>query len=125
VKLTVQNAEIKTATVEIRTLTISGKQVTLAVYRQLHHVDWFGSGNTPLGVAWGTVNYCAERNCGAFFDGWSRKPEPRPHTHVVWQQGSDLRRFTFVNPLRTSGGTLGRLRAWEAVQQLPQLFIAV
>jgi hypothetical protein len=33
--LTVHNAEIRTAAVEVNTLTISGKQVTLAVFRQL------------------------------------------------------------------------------------------
>ena len=35
IPLTTHNAEIKTATVEIRSLTVSGKQVTLAVFRQL------------------------------------------------------------------------------------------
>ena len=31
----VQQAEIKTASVEIKSLTVSGKQLTLAVFRQL------------------------------------------------------------------------------------------
>lgn len=34
-QLTVHNATITTAAVEVKTLTISGKQVTLAVFRQL------------------------------------------------------------------------------------------
>lgn len=51
--LTIHEAQITTATVEIQTLTISGKQVTLAVFRQLKPVKhpW------KVGTAWGTVNY--------------------------------------------------------------------
>jgi hypothetical protein len=34
--LTPQTAQITTASVEIKTLTVSGKQVTMAVFRQLY-----------------------------------------------------------------------------------------
>jgi len=34
-QLTVRNAQVSTASVQIKTLTISGKQVTLAVFRQI------------------------------------------------------------------------------------------
>ena len=81
--LTVHNAEIRTATVEIKTLTVSGKQVTLAVFRQLVN-DWLvdNQGNFQ-GTPWGVVNYCPDKWCSAFGDG---------HQHVVWQDGTDLRR---------------------------------
>lgn len=39
-KLTVENAQIKTASVEVKTLTISGKQVTLVVFRQTPHEEY-------------------------------------------------------------------------------------
>jgi hypothetical protein len=39
-KLTAENPVIKTANVEVETLTISGKQVTLAVFRQLPTPTW-------------------------------------------------------------------------------------
>lgn len=80
-KLTVQNAEIQTATVEVKTLTISGKQVTLAVFRQLQEQAWLDNAATPHGPAWGTVNYHPDK-CA---DGPT-------HQHVVWQDGTDLRR---------------------------------
>lgn len=81
--LTVHNAEIKTATVEIRTLAISGKQVTLAVFRQLREEELIAEDGTLNGVPWGTVNYHPDK-CGG--DNW---PD---HWHVVWQRGSELLR---------------------------------
>lgn len=79
--LTVQNAEIKTATVEVKTLTISGKQVTLAVFRQLKEHPLIALDGTINGVPWGTVNYHPDKCAPG-----------RRHIHVVWQAGSDLRR---------------------------------
>jgi hypothetical protein len=79
--LTVHNAEIRTATVEIKTLTVSGKQVTLAVFRQLiqdHLIDQDGG---LRGTPWGVVNYHPDK-CG----------DHPYHLHVAWQNGSDLRR---------------------------------
>ncbi|WP_329521202.1 hypothetical protein [Spirillospora sp. NBC_01491] len=88
--LTVHNAEIKTAAVEIRMLTISGKQVTLAVFRQLREEPLIAEDGTLNGVPWGVVNYhpnkCADQS---------------EHLHVVWQSGIDLRRST-VNPCTRS-----------------------
>lgn len=81
-QLTVHNAEVRTATVEVRTLTISGKQVTLAVFRQLIEDDLVDGDGNFRGLPWGTVNYhpdkCGDKEVG--------------HLHVVWQQGSELRR---------------------------------
>lgn len=82
-KLTVHNAQITTATVEIKTLTISGKQVTLAVFRQLREEPLIANDGTLNGVPWGTVNYHPGK-CG----------DTSPHWHVVWQQGSELLRAT-------------------------------
>lgn len=75
-RLASKRAVIKTASVDVRVLTLDGKQVTLAVFRQLrqeslHDVD------QP--VIWGTVNY--------FFG--DCKPG---HLHVVWQRGDELLR---------------------------------
>ncbi|MEV5819262.1 hypothetical protein AB0L22_08815 [Micromonospora haikouensis] len=82
--LTTRNAEIRTAAVEIRTLTMSGKQVTLTVFRQLPEQPLIGDDGTLHGVPWGWVNY---------------HPEPKDcptvdHRHIVWQHGTDLRRAT-------------------------------
>lgn len=79
--LTVHNAEIKTAAVEVRTLTISGKQVTLAVFRQLREARLITEDGTLNGVPWGVVNYHPDK-CGADAQHW----------HVVWQRGTELLR---------------------------------
>ena len=77
-KVEVQQALIHTVSVEVKTLMISGKQVTLAVFRQLEEeaiIDY-----PPLrllGPVWGRVNY--HTKC---------KGE---HLHIVWQKGNELR----------------------------------
>ncbi|WP_328449896.1 hypothetical protein OG780_19410 [Streptomyces sp. NBC_00386] len=80
-QLTTQNATITTATVEVKTLTISGKQVTLAVFRQLREEPVISSDGTLNGEPWGTVNYHPDK-CGDEPDHW----------HVVWQSGGELLR---------------------------------
>jgi hypothetical protein len=81
--LTPQSAEITTATVEIKALTVNGKQVTLAVFRQLydeplyHPLTW-----KAFGTPWCRVNYHPDR-CDR---------DPVVHEHVVWQKGDELRR---------------------------------
>lgn len=83
-KITAEEAIVKTASVELKTLTISGKQVTLAVFRQLEE-EWLLDAATCelAGVPWGRVNY---------------HPDPAyckdigSHIHVIWQRGAELRR---------------------------------
>lgn len=89
-KLTVQNAEIKTAAVELKTLSVSGRQVTLAVFRQLLEEQLVAEDGSLNGVPWGTVNYhpdkCEWRPDVYYTDGLE------DHWHVVWQKGPELRR---------------------------------
>jgi hypothetical protein len=78
--LTAQNAVINTASVQIKTLTVAGKQVTLAVFRQLieeHIFDW--ATGRLRGVGWGHVRYLIDR-------------PPEAATNLVWQSGDHLRR---------------------------------
>jgi hypothetical protein len=85
--LTVQAAEIRTAAVEIKTLTVSGKQVTLAVFRQLREKPLIAEDGALNGIPWGIVNYHPEK-CA--YD--------RPaHWHIVWQDGSELLRSTVAH----------------------------
>jgi hypothetical protein len=76
-----REATIRTCVVEIKSLTVSGKQVTQALFRQLHEEDLIDWETVALrGIPWGRVNYhtgCAD--C-------------RSHDHLVWQIGSELRR---------------------------------
>lgn len=81
-QLSTQNATITTASVEVKTLTISGKQVTLAVFRQLREEPLIAEDGTLNGVPWGVVNYHPDK-CGDSL--------PK-HRHIVWQCGDELLR---------------------------------
>lgn len=90
-KIQAHEARIHTATVEVKTLTISGRQVTLSVFRQLPKMDILSIDYSDIsnvtatlrGVPWGTVNY--------YFDE-CKKEDPGEHVHVVWQDGCQLLR---------------------------------
>jgi hypothetical protein len=86
--LTAHAAQITTAAVQINTLTVSGKQVTLAVFRQLREEPLIADDGSLNGVPWGTVNYHPDRCADA--------PE---HVHVVWQRGVDLLRSSIQPPI--------------------------
>jgi hypothetical protein len=95
-KIQVSEAIVHTATVEVKTLMISGRQVTLSVFRQLKNESIFDSEAMTLrGVPWGAVNYF-----------WGDcKPD---HLHVVWQYGSELRRAcVWERPDRRDDDPLG------------------
>ncbi|MEU0035509.1 hypothetical protein [Streptomyces sp. NPDC006333] len=80
-QLTTQNASITTVAVEVQALTISGKQVTLSVFRQLQEESVVAHDGTLNGVPWGYVNYHPDK-CS----------DDAAHWHIVWQQGAELRR---------------------------------
>lgn len=88
-QLTTQNATITTASIQMNTLTVSGKQVTLAVFRQLRDQDVIAHDGTINGIPWGNVNYHPDK-CEA-------APE---HLHTVWQLGDQLRRAYVRTPLK-------------------------
>jgi hypothetical protein len=121
-KLTVHSAQISTATVEIKTLTISGKQVTLSVYRQLKKKDIFDSYYKLIGTPWGIVNYNPDK-CD------DMRIEEDKHLHVVWQYGDELRRccveYYDVVTHRTKETTHNYYSNWSLLRALPQLFISV
>lgn len=87
-RITTHEATVKTATVEIKSLQISGKQVTLAVFRQLKEEPIVSYATAELrGVPWGTVNY-HPGTCEYLWE----ETEGGEHLHVVWQKGNELRR---------------------------------
>lgn len=81
-QLTTETATITTAAIEIRTLTIGRKQVTLAVFRQLREEPLIAEDGTLNGVPWGAVNYHPDK-CG---------DDRLKHWHIVWQRGDELLR---------------------------------
>jgi len=89
-QLTVHNAQLSTATVQINTLTISGKQLTLAVFRQLREEPLLSDEGTLRGIPWGAVNYHPDKCADA-----------DEHLHVVWQEGDQLHRARVDAPRHT------------------------
>lgn len=76
-KITAHEAVVRTASVEVKALTISGKQVTLSVFRQLPEESLLDNEANLRGLPWGKVNYF-----------WG-DCQPN-HLHVVWQSGDRL-----------------------------------
>lgn len=106
--LTVQNAEINTASITIRTLQVEGRQVTMGVFRQLPVEDIISDELSLRGVGWGHVNYLIEGGNYAYYGHTHIYANGRP-IHLVWQRGNELRRclvprdlvkppFIFPNP---------------------------
>lgn len=100
--ITAHEATVRTATVEIKTLSISGKQVTLSVFRQIPYKDIIGhwaDTKMPamLGLPWGKVNY--------FWTGCMPQEMDYLHQiiwkkhgaiHVLWQNDDVLYRSVVV-----------------------------
>jgi len=103
--LTAQNAVINTVSVQIKTLTVSGKQVTLAVFRQLieEHIFDFTIGGLR-GVGWGHVRYLIDAL-------------PDQAINLVWQRGDELRRCIVDRELPYAPG-------WHWDQQRVDAFLA-
>lgn len=76
-------AQLLTAAVQIQTVTVRGKQMTLSVFRQVQLEDALDYQRlTVRGTLWGTVNYFpSEDNRSA-----------KRFVHILWQHGSELRR---------------------------------
>lgn len=83
-------AIIQTATIEIKSLTVNGRQVTLALFRQLKNEKWDSPDGVAPGAAWGSVNYHPDPECKV----------TREHVHIVWQLGQELRRALVRPPDR-------------------------
>lgn len=79
--VTVDQVALATAKVEIRVVTVSGKQMTLSVFRQLKQESPLDSDGNWKGRPWGTVNYLT-----------SGPP------NVLWQKGAELRRGKIDHP---------------------------
>jgi len=107
-KINVHDASLKTATVEVKSLTISGKQVTMGVFRQLEQERLIDSETGAFnGLPWGRVNYFWPTCDGAEKDGYvsfvdgcfgDNTARHGNHLHIVWQHGQELRRACVYPP---------------------------
>lgn len=81
--ITTEQATIRTASVEVKTLTLGKKQMTLSVFRQLPREHIMDPDTMTLrGTPWGIVNY--------FWDGCGYCKSDGEHLHVVWEKGGRL-----------------------------------
>ncbi|MET7335998.1 hypothetical protein [Nonomuraea sp. NPDC005650] len=81
-------AGIGTATVDLKTLTVNGRRMTLTVFRQIREERLIAHDGTLNGQPWGAVNYHPDR-CG----------DRLPHWHIVWQRGAELlRSYVYEKP---------------------------
>lgn len=86
---TASNTEIVTATIQIHTVTVNAKSMTQNIFRQLIEQPVINTAGRINGTPWGVVNYHPER-C----------EDAKPHLHVVWQLGDQLRRSWVGQPLQ-------------------------
>jgi len=81
-RVNVREATVRTMSVQVKSLTIANKQVTLSVFRQLQQEQIVDAKTLELrGIPWGKVNYF-----------WGPCAERANHLHIVWQKGEELRR---------------------------------
>ncbi len=90
--INIHDAKLKTVSVDIRAMTISDRQVTLAVFRQLFDEPLISDDGRLAGLPWGVVNYHPD-GCG-----WDQN-----HQHIVWQKGNELRRAAVPVKLKWEG----------------------
>jgi hypothetical protein len=152
--LTAHEAMIQTATVEIHTLRVGKKQVTMGMFRQLPYeelIDWeelwaVSDGYDVdtaffIGTPWGHVNYWWQgdfpRRC-TYTNEWGQWQGRGEKLHLVWQWQGQLYRCVLCEWLpdwvcrleanKAYGVTDLRTawyKVWRRLEALPQLFIAV
>lgn len=113
-EISVEQAFINTATIEIKALTVNGRQVTQALFKQLLNepvVAW--DTGEFLGTVWGRVNY---------FWGDCKAAD---HLHVVWQLGDQLRRSCVWGKPRFDPWWESREKAQLNLHKYAHLFVAV
>lgn len=82
ITITPPAAAIGTAAVDLMTLTVNGRRMTLTVFRQIREQPLIADDGTLNGQPWGVVNYHPDR-CG---------DSQLTHWHIVWQRGTELLR---------------------------------
>lgn len=74
------HAVIHTATIDVKTIRLNKRQVTMSVFRQLDEETIFNVDGTLAGIPWGRVNYTWKDNrLGTDY-------------HIVWQDGDMIKR---------------------------------
>lgn len=111
--INVENAEIKTASIEIKALTVNGRQVTMSTFRQLQEEELIDFDNMKLnGIPWGHVNYF-----------WKDNGLEGYHLHIIWQKGKDLKRSSVPLNFKTHNGIVQILSELESQRSHLEYYI--
>lgn len=91
-KINIEDAKIKTATITINAVSVSKKQMTLAVFRQIQVENIIDENTYQLrGLPWGLVNYYGKNDLENLDDGYYGAFGGKP-IHVLWQKKDEFRR---------------------------------
>lgn len=89
-KINITKADIKTASIKIKVITVDNRNLTLSVFRQIPRRILIDSETHDLnGIPWGIVNYFWKENEGLL--------------HVLWQDEENLYRDVFKEKFLYSG----------------------
>jgi len=111
----VSHAEIHTATVSLKMITVNQRQMTLSVFRQIPQKQLISETMELIGTPWGWVNY--------FWPDVKLPHDAINPIQVVWQQDSTLFRSVFATlPSEMSYPQHGGLHSWRHI--LPGVMVA-
>lgn len=80
--INVENAKINTASIEIKTLTVSNRQLTMGTFRQIEEDHLIDFKLLKLnGIPWGRINYF-----------WGDNGCEDVHFHIIWQKDNEIKR---------------------------------
>lgn len=105
----VEEATLNTVSVEVKTLSINNKQMTLAVFRQLREINPLKQDGSWDGIPWGSINYHPFSNCKQYDD------HGDDHYHIVIQKENELKRALVLRSVLGRGlktGFFAPLHQW-------------
>ena len=148
--INIEDVSLKSMSVEIRALTVSGKQMTLSVFRQLPEKSILDDQLNLIGIPWGRVLYFwgAEKDCKGFQVVWQsrdtlfRSVQHPPNIRLVktealialerkaWESRSkglseEEKQLLEIETVENEKRLAKYRKIYEDLENLPQLFIAM
>ena len=93
------DCKITSNTVQIKILEVKGKQMTIAVFKQLitEEIVDYSSGKL-MGEVWGFVNRHDDYQSHYVLAPYQSHYVLAPHLHIIWQKGNELRKDRIEMP---------------------------
>ncbi|MFN3649737.1 MAG: hypothetical protein ACK47B_09150 [Armatimonadota bacterium] len=91
--VTTDDARVTSLAIEVKVVRIGTRQMTKAVFRQLGFESVIDQNTGELcGIPWGRIN--------EHLDCELEREQGKPHLHVIWQKGTELRRAVVTASIR-------------------------